>query len=220
MRCAFRQYQILFRYYVLKKWYWITLVTDKCKVPNSAGQGALRDDAAVTSRFGIVHEDAELLAINKPADLVCHPNKNDELSSLIGRVCLYLAQTDIRPQLGNCGEIDAALGKDLRSCVAIKDCVCAEGLRLKPALTCYAGSRAQAYPSHCSAYYRERAASIRSASTSPGAGTRSSATRFTAERLINPAGSSRPPTTIKQSNNQTIKQSNAPAPPTRLLPPI
>ena len=40
--------------------------------------------------FAIIHEDADLLVINKPAGLVCHPSKNGELSSLIGRVRLYL----------------------------------------------------------------------------------------------------------------------------------
>jgi 23S rRNA pseudouridine1911/1915/1917 synthase len=38
----------------------------------------------------ILHEDAELLVVNKPAGLVCHPTKDGELSSLIGRVRLYL----------------------------------------------------------------------------------------------------------------------------------
>src|SRR6266446_4082274 len=40
--------------------------------------------------FEIVHEDADLLVINKPADLVCHPTKGDVYSSLISRVRLYL----------------------------------------------------------------------------------------------------------------------------------
>lgn len=40
--------------------------------------------------FEIVHEDADLLIINKPAGLVCHPTKGDEYSSLISRVRLYL----------------------------------------------------------------------------------------------------------------------------------
>src|SRR5438034_8424149 len=39
-----------------------------------------------------VYEDHELLVINKPAGLVCHPTKTDEYSSLISRVRLYLAQ--------------------------------------------------------------------------------------------------------------------------------
>lgn len=40
--------------------------------------------------FEILHEDKNLLAINKPAGLVCHPTKTDEHSSLVGRVRLYL----------------------------------------------------------------------------------------------------------------------------------
>jgi 23S rRNA pseudouridine1911/1915/1917 synthase len=40
--------------------------------------------------FEIVHEDAELLVINKPAGLVCHPTKGDVYSSLISRVRLHL----------------------------------------------------------------------------------------------------------------------------------
>jgi 23S rRNA pseudouridine1911/1915/1917 synthase len=38
----------------------------------------------------IIHEDADLLVVNKPAGLVCHPTKEGELSSLIGRARLYL----------------------------------------------------------------------------------------------------------------------------------
>src|SRR3954447_9934512 len=40
--------------------------------------------------FAVVHEDAELLVINKPAGLVCHPTKGDVYSSLISRVRLHL----------------------------------------------------------------------------------------------------------------------------------
>jgi 23S rRNA pseudouridine1911/1915/1917 synthase len=128
--------------------------------------------AALDTLFAIIHEDAELLVINKPADLVCHPSKNGELSSLIGRVRLHLGSAS-HPHLVNrldretsgvtvvaktseaarglgklwqtrnvdkeylaivhghvrddSGLIDAALGKDERSCVAIKDCVRADG---------------------------------------------------------------------------------------------
>jgi len=122
--------------------------------------------------FPIIHEDAELLVINKPAGLVCHPTKGDEYSSLVSRVRLYLgghdeqhlinrldretsgivivaknneSARDLRriwenrkvtkeylaivhghpePRAGN---IDAPLGKDLVSQVAIKDCVVASG---------------------------------------------------------------------------------------------
>ncbi len=122
--------------------------------------------------FDIIHEDAELLVINKPADLVCHPTKGDEYSSLISRVRLHLG-ADSKPHLVNrldretsgvtlvaktaavAGElgklwetrvvqkeyvaivhghvredhglIEAALGKDVESIVAIKDCVRADG---------------------------------------------------------------------------------------------
>src|SRR5215469_1231222 len=121
----------------------------------------------------IIYEAAELLAINKPAGLVCHPSKNGAMSSLIGRVRLYLG-ADSRPHLvnrldretsgvtlaaktdgaarelrqlwesrevekeylaivhghvaKNDGIIDAPLGKDETSRVAIKDCVRADGL--------------------------------------------------------------------------------------------
>ncbi len=38
----------------------------------------------------IIFEDGELLVVNKPAGLVCHPTKGDEMSSLVGRVRLHL----------------------------------------------------------------------------------------------------------------------------------
>ena len=44
--------------------------------------------------FEIVHEDDELLVVNKPADLVCHPTKGDEYSSLISRVRLHLGKAE------------------------------------------------------------------------------------------------------------------------------
>jgi len=40
--------------------------------------------------FEVLHEDDDLLVINKPAALVCHPTKGDERSSLAGRIRLYL----------------------------------------------------------------------------------------------------------------------------------
>ena len=46
----------------------------------------------VNDLFAVVHEDENLLVINKPAGLVCHPTKNGELSSLIGRARLYLPE--------------------------------------------------------------------------------------------------------------------------------
>jgi 23S rRNA pseudouridine1911/1915/1917 synthase len=123
--------------------------------------------------FAIIHEDDDLLVINKPAGLVCHPTKTDEYSSLISRVRLYLgkgavahlvnrldretsgvtlvakrddAARELRRLLENRvvekeylaivrghllqerGTIDAPLGKDETSRVAVKDCVRADGL--------------------------------------------------------------------------------------------
>jgi 23S rRNA pseudouridine1911/1915/1917 synthase len=42
--------------------------------------------------FDIIFEDDDLLVINKPAGLVCHPTKNGEMSSLIGRARLYFSR--------------------------------------------------------------------------------------------------------------------------------
>src|SRR3954471_22838144 len=50
--------------------------------------------------FEVIHEDADLLVINKPAGLVCHPTKTDEYSSLISRVRLHLG-AGAAPQLVN-----------------------------------------------------------------------------------------------------------------------
>jgi 23S rRNA pseudouridine1911/1915/1917 synthase len=127
---------------------------------------------AVNRLFEIIHEDAALLVINKPAGLVCHPTKTDAWSSLISRVRLHLGE-NARPHLVNRldretsgvtlvarnddtarqlralwegravekeylaivhghvrdeeGIIDAPLGKDEHSRVAIKDCVRPDG---------------------------------------------------------------------------------------------
>ena len=40
--------------------------------------------------LNILYEDGELLVVNKPAGLVCHPTKGNARSSLIGRSRLYL----------------------------------------------------------------------------------------------------------------------------------
>jgi 23S rRNA pseudouridine1911/1915/1917 synthase len=126
----------------------------------------------VTKLFSIIHEDADLLVVHKPADLVCHPTKGDEYSSLISRARIYL-KAESEPHLVNRldretsglvviaknsatagelgkiwesravqkeylaivhghvaaeqGMIDAPLGKDEASIVAIKDCVRADG---------------------------------------------------------------------------------------------
>jgi len=130
--------------------------------------------------LNVIHEDASLLVVNKPAGLVCHPTKGDEFSSLISRARLYLLSTlnsqpstilsphlvnrldretsgiviiaknsEIAGELGKIWEtravgkeylaivhghlrddhglIDAPLGKDERSIVAVKDCVRPDG---------------------------------------------------------------------------------------------
>lgn len=133
--------------------------------------------------FEIIHEDVGILVVNKPAGLVCHPTKNGEMSSLIGRMRLHLnsqksafdnqPSPTSQPHLINrldretsgvvvaaknsetagalgkiwetrnvqkeylaivhgevrekSGLIDAPLGKDLSSKVAIKDCVRPDG---------------------------------------------------------------------------------------------
>jgi len=46
--------------------------------------------AEMEKLFDIIFEDDDLLVVNKPAGLVCHPTKNGEMSSLIGRVRLHL----------------------------------------------------------------------------------------------------------------------------------
>jgi 23S rRNA pseudouridine1911/1915/1917 synthase len=126
----------------------------------------------MNSLFPIIHEDADLLVINKPAGLVCHPTKTNSHSSLIGRIRLYLGDEAIAHLVNRLdretaglvvvaktdeaarelrkiwesrgvekeylaivhgyvqaeqGRIDAALGKDLQSQVAIKDCVRSDG---------------------------------------------------------------------------------------------
>lgn len=48
----------------------------------------------------VIYEDESLLAVNKPAGLVCHPTKGDEYSSLISRARLYLGEGS-HPQLVN-----------------------------------------------------------------------------------------------------------------------
>lgn len=122
--------------------------------------------------FAILHEDDDILVVNKPAGLVCHPTKGDAYSSLISRLRLHLGDT-ARPHLVNRldretsgvvvvakntesarqlrivweiravrkqylaishghlrdgeGTIDAPLGRDEASIVAVKDMVRADG---------------------------------------------------------------------------------------------
>jgi 23S rRNA pseudouridine1911/1915/1917 synthase len=122
--------------------------------------------------LSVLHSSPDLLVVNKPAGLVCHPTRDGELSSLIGRVRLHLGHGEGRfvnrldretsgvvlvaqhaaaaRELGRLiaseagmrkeylaivhghvadgpATIDAPLGRDERSEVAIKDCVRADG---------------------------------------------------------------------------------------------
>ncbi len=120
--------------------------------------------------FEILYEDSDLLVVNKPAGLVCHPTKGDQFSSLISRarihcgtpahlvnrldretsgVVLLAKNSETAGALGKLwekravqkeylaivhghvpektGMIDAPLGKDTQSKVAVKDCVRADG---------------------------------------------------------------------------------------------
>lgn len=43
--------------------------------------------------LNILYEDADMLVVNKPAGLVCHPTKGNAWSSLISRVRLHLGET-------------------------------------------------------------------------------------------------------------------------------
>jgi 23S rRNA pseudouridine1911/1915/1917 synthase len=127
---------------------------------------------ALQKLFDIIHEDEDLLVVHKPADLVCHPTKGDEYSSLISRARLHLRlaaeprlvnrldretsglvvvakQAAAARDLGKVwesravtkeylaivhghvaveqGVIEAPLGRDEASVVAIKDCVRPDG---------------------------------------------------------------------------------------------
>ena len=127
----------------------------------------------------ILHEDSDLLVVDKPADLVCHPTKGDVFSSLVSRVRLHLgpgAESHLINRLDRestgvvlvakrlevarawreiwerrevtkryeaiveghlsleSGSIEAPLGKDVGSQVAIKDCVRPDGA---PSVTHY-----------------------------------------------------------------------------------
>lgn len=122
--------------------------------------------------FLILYEDDTILALHKPAGLVCHPTKADERSSLIGRLRLYFGAAhdihiitrldretsglvliakslntarELRSQWENqevekeymalvhgiaepqSGWINAPLGKDVESPVAVRDCVRSDG---------------------------------------------------------------------------------------------
>ena len=133
----------------------------------------------MVSLFEILHEDADLLVLRKPAGLVCHPTKGDEYSSLVSRVRIhlgfephmihrldretggvmvftktdeagaelralwaaglvtkeYVALVHGRMPLGD-GALDAPLGRDVSSAVAIKECVRSDGASARTRWRC------------------------------------------------------------------------------------
>lgn len=50
----------------------------------------------------ILHEDEDVIVLNKPSDLVCHPTKTDCLSSLIARLRLFQKICPLRQNPRNC----------------------------------------------------------------------------------------------------------------------
>lgn len=137
-----------------------------------AGRSPQPPAVAASAAVAVVYENGELLVVNKPAGLVCHPTKAGLESSLIGRLRLYLGGA-AHPQLihrldretsglvvvalnavaarelrqvwetrrvrktylaivhgvpdARSGEVNAPLGRDAASAVAIKDSVRSEG---------------------------------------------------------------------------------------------
>jgi 23S rRNA pseudouridine1911/1915/1917 synthase len=63
---------------------------------SSASPTAGSDGASPGALIRVVHEDEALLVVDKPAGLVVHPSKDGPLSSLIGRVRLYLGHGEGR----------------------------------------------------------------------------------------------------------------------------
>jgi 23S rRNA pseudouridine1911/1915/1917 synthase len=76
-----------------------------------AGGFAVNISPRLEKLFAILHEDAGLLVVNKPAGLVCHPTKGDEFSSLISRARLYLNFSPPEPP-GSAGLPSIALATD------------------------------------------------------------------------------------------------------------
>jgi 23S rRNA pseudouridine1911/1915/1917 synthase len=60
-----------------------------CAWPRRVAQGPVRLITLNELKGWIVHEDARLLVVNKPGDVVCHPSKAGPWSSLIGATREY-----------------------------------------------------------------------------------------------------------------------------------
>ncbi len=50
----------------------------------------------------VIYEDDDMLVVNKPAGLVCHPTKTDCLSSLVARLRIYLGGCPLRQGPNDC----------------------------------------------------------------------------------------------------------------------
>ena len=59
--------------------------------------------------LNVIHEDADLLVVHKPAGLVCHPTKDGEMSSLVGRARLYLNSSLSANEVGGEGRGEVVL---------------------------------------------------------------------------------------------------------------
>jgi 23S rRNA pseudouridine1911/1915/1917 synthase len=72
----------------------VSVLSDRSDRSDRFPQSAIRNPqsaiCAPLPLLDIIFEDADLLVVNKPAGLVCHPTKDGELSSLLGRARLYL----------------------------------------------------------------------------------------------------------------------------------
>jgi len=56
----------------------------------------------MAAQIQVVDESHDYLVVDKPGDLVCHPTKTDEFSSLIGRLRLYFeGQSEVTPHFVN-----------------------------------------------------------------------------------------------------------------------
>jgi len=62
-----------------------------CAWPRRLKQGPIRYIKPEELKGWIVHEDEQLLVVNKPGDVVCHPSKDGPWSSLVGAVREYAA---------------------------------------------------------------------------------------------------------------------------------
>jgi 23S rRNA pseudouridine1911/1915/1917 synthase len=155
-------------------------VPSLCKTPpTSRRQTTENRSSGLSSLLHVIHDDDDLLVVNKPAGLVCHPTRSGETSSLVGRIRLHLGHAEGRlvnrldretsgvvlavKQAGAARElgaifasaqarkrywaivhgavadggldIDAPLGRDLASAVAIKDRVLDAGAPARTRVT-------------------------------------------------------------------------------------